>query len=60
MPGEVIVDEHVLSIPADAPPGDYTLIAGMYDEGTLQRLAVLDARGTPTGDYVTLEGVVVE
>ena len=45
LPGEIIVDEHVLSLPDDAPPGDYALIAGMYDESTLQRLAVLDASG---------------
>jgi hypothetical protein len=70
VPGEVIADEHAIEIPADAPPGGYTLIAGMYDEGTLQRLVVLDAHTEPTsvgvgpgtaiGDHVTLEGVVVE
>lgn len=29
-PGQVIRDEHVLLIPADADPGQYRLIAGMY------------------------------
>jgi len=37
LPGEYIVDPHSLAIPADAPPGTYTLVAGMYrpDEGRL-------------------------
>jgi hypothetical protein len=60
LPGEVIVDEHILSLPDDAPPGEYALIAGMYDESTLQRLDVLDASGAAAGDHVTLEGIVVE
>ena len=60
LPGEVIVDEHVLSVPPDAPPGNYRLIAGLYDERTLQRLAALDASDAWVGDYVLLEGVVVE
>jgi hypothetical protein len=60
VPGEVVVDEYSLSIPADTPPGSYALIAGMYDEGTLQRLAVLDSSGKAIGDYVVLGEVVVD
>ena len=30
-PGEVISDNHGLFIPADLPPGDYTLLLGLYD-----------------------------
>jgi hypothetical protein len=29
-PGELIEDRHGLSLPSDMPPGDYTLIAGLY------------------------------
>ena len=29
--GEVILDHHTLSIPADLPTGQYQLIAGMYN-----------------------------
>ncbi len=29
-PGEVLRDQHVLSIPAGTPPGAYRLVAGMY------------------------------
>jgi hypothetical protein len=37
-PGEYILDEHVLTIPADLPAGEYMLGAGLYDADTLQRL----------------------
>jgi hypothetical protein len=30
-PGETISDNHGLLIPADLPPGDYTLLLGLYD-----------------------------
>lgn len=36
--GEVVVDEHTLSLPADLPEGDYRLVIGFYDEGSGQRL----------------------
>jgi hypothetical protein len=37
-PGEVILDQRVLQIPADAPPGPYTLLTGLYDPTTGNRL----------------------
>ena len=58
LPGEVIVDAYTLDIPADAPAGRYELIAGMYDERSLHRLAVSGAAGA--GDHVTLGEVIVE
>jgi hypothetical protein len=30
-PGEIIVDNHGLLIPADTPPGQYTVLLGLYD-----------------------------
>jgi hypothetical protein len=59
MAGEMLVDEYVLSIPADARGGTYQLIAGMYNEGTLQRLAVLGPSGEVTGDHVLLQQIEV-
>jgi hypothetical protein len=38
--GEVVVDAHALEVPEEAPPGVYTLYAGMYDADTLQRLPI--------------------
>jgi len=47
--GETIRDNYGLSLPADAPPGRYRLIAGMYDLSTMERLPV-----TPSGDDFVL------
>lgn len=43
--GEVVTDEHELSIPDDAPPGRYTLYVGMYDADTFARLRPFDQDG---------------
>jgi hypothetical protein len=51
-PGEVIVDE--ISLPlADLPPGPYTLVVGLYDLATSQRLAV---PGNPANE-ISLESI---
>lgn len=42
-PGEVVLDERLLTIPVDATPGDYALVAGLYDPETKERLRL------PTG-----------
>ncbi|GIK39155.1 MAG: hypothetical protein BroJett011_29880 [Chloroflexota bacterium] len=39
-PGETVIDPLTLSLPADLPPGQYTLWAGMYQLDTLARLPV--------------------
>jgi hypothetical protein len=41
-PGDVIPDEYTLSLPADAPPGDYDLEVGMYLLETASRLVAYD------------------
>ena len=41
-PGEVIADEITVPLPSDLPPGDYTVVVGLYDFNTFQRLAVPD------------------
>ncbi len=54
-PGDVIVDNHALSIPADLPPGDYTLITGLYE------LANPAARLPVNGEtYLRLGSVTLE
>lgn len=55
--GEIVRDQYTISIPAETPPGDYTLIMGFYDWRTLERLPVLDAAGQVVADHVVLEQV---
>lgn len=51
--GEIVRDKYTIAVPADAPPGDYTLITGFYNWHTLERLPVLGA-GQPVADHVVL------
>lgn len=52
--GEIVTDIVRLPLPADLPPGSYTLITGMYRLDTLERLP---AAGS---DFVTLTTVNIE
>jgi len=44
-PGEVIADEHVIPLPADLPPGEYRVRAGLYRPDTGERLPLVGAAG---------------
>jgi hypothetical protein len=37
LPGEYLIDVHLLKLPFDLPDGDYRLRAGLYDPATGQR-----------------------
>ncbi len=49
-PGEIVLDVHPLTIPADAPSGRYELEAGLYLLATMARLPAQDAAGAPLPD----------
>jgi hypothetical protein len=54
-PGQIIVDPHIIEMPADTPPGPLQLVVGMYDlldSGRLQRVDGL-------GDSIHLTDVFV-
>jgi len=53
-PGDVIVQQHVLSIPADARPGVYTVITGAYWLDTMERW-IVGAGET----YIVLEAIAI-
>jgi hypothetical protein len=58
--GEVIADRYGWQVPPGLPPGEYRLIAGLYDWQSGERLAVKDAHGAPLGDYVVLGTVAIQ
>jgi 4-amino-4-deoxy-L-arabinose transferase-like glycosyltransferase len=59
--GEVIVDEHPISLGADLAPGQYELVVGMYDQEADSRLPAYDGGGNPlTGDRIHIDRVVLE
>lgn len=58
-PGDLIGEWLEIPIDADAPPGDYQVIAGMYDLASGERLPWFDAEGLPLGDSLVLALVQV-
>lgn len=58
-PGRLYPDERAVTVPCDAAPGDYVLLAGLYDYETGQRLPVTRADGAPAADLVYLTTIRV-
>ncbi len=53
--GESLVDRHLLTLDPEAPPGHYTLVLGIYDAETIERVPVTDRRGQLLGDHLRLD-----
>ncbi|MBV7336091.1 glycosyltransferase family 39 protein [Chloroflexi bacterium TSY] len=58
-PGDLIVDRYRVPIFADAEPGNYPLLIGLYDRESGARLQITTADGTAVGDALTLSEVLV-
>jgi hypothetical protein len=58
-PGEHVRDQYKLTIAGDAPPGEYTLLVGMYRADTGARMPVVGRDGSVEGDHVALEPIQV-
>lgn len=52
-------DQHRLSLPADMPPGDYPLTAGLWLQAEGERLPVVGSDGEAPGDVVSLGTLAV-
>jgi 4-amino-4-deoxy-L-arabinose transferase-like glycosyltransferase len=57
--GEMIVDQFTLSIPPDAPAGEYELVTGFYYVWTGERLPVMEGTGPAEHNVVPLGEVQV-
>lgn len=55
----VVTDSHILKIDPNTPPGDYTLIAGMYLPADNRRLPVFDETGQPVAESIELATITV-
>jgi len=58
--GEPVRQAFAMSLPPDAPPGDYRFETGFYQLATMQRLPLLDATGERRGDALQFGSVAVE
>ncbi len=59
LPGARVFDPHPLDLPAELPPGDYTVLVGIYHPPTAERLQAVDGDGLSLGDAVPLVTVEV-
>lgn len=50
LPGEIVREEYAIRIDADAPPGKYTIVVGMYDAATGARLPVAGGDSISLGE----------
>jgi hypothetical protein len=57
--GQTVADRHILTIKPDTPPGDYTVLAGMYSPEKGVGLDVWDETGNPAGNFVKLTTVSI-
>lgn len=58
LPGEYLADRHVLTVPEDARPGPASLVIGLYDPHSQQRVSWVDAEGQLVGDQLPLPALV--
>jgi hypothetical protein len=56
--GEIVADERLLALRADLAPGEYALLAGVYDPVTLMRWPV-QPKTSPVENAVLLTKVVI-
>lgn len=58
--GQIITDRHVVRLPADIPPGRYSLRVGLYEPETGLRTDLLDSLANPQGTSLLLTQVAVQ
>ncbi|MBN1935254.1 MAG: hypothetical protein JW934_11340 [Anaerolineae bacterium] len=59
-PGQIVVQQREIAVPAVAPPGDYSLLIGLASRGQNARLPLLDAQGRLAGTTVRIGPAYVE
>jgi len=60
LPGQVILDQHSLPLPAAMPTGRYQVRVGLYAEQDGQRLPVVNEQGVAVDDQLLLDYVTVQ
>jgi hypothetical protein len=58
-PGQIIADQHAITVNPDTSPGNYPILIGMYRPDTGARLDVLDEKGQPVANFVKLTTVPI-
>ncbi len=58
-PWGYVTDPHRLSLPPDTPPGQYTLVVGLYEPDTWRRLPVVNSTSRQWTDVVPIGPVTI-
>ena len=58
-PGEIITDEHVVSLPAELAPGQHTIQVVLYSGANGERLPVSQGNQPQPGDRLVLQSLVL-
>ncbi|MBN1953749.1 MAG: hypothetical protein JW900_01755 [Anaerolineae bacterium] len=58
--GDTVLNWFEISIPADAPPGDYAMRVGLYRFPGLENIAVLDAENGPGAEWIVIGSIPIE
>ena len=56
--GEVVQDRRLIHLPADLPPGEYTVAIGMYQSQTMDRLELAGPADQVSQNLLTLPSAV--
>ena len=59
-PGESIIDNYTLPLPANLPAGSYNILFGFYEAGSGARLQILNEDGEFQNDHVRLPEIQVQ
>jgi hypothetical protein len=59
VPGQRYVDNHGVALPANLPPGRYTLAVGLYNLFDGRRLPIVQA-GPPARERLELESITIK
>jgi hypothetical protein len=52
--GQMVQDRHLLKLPPDMPPGNYTILVGMYEPDLNLRLNYFDVAGNEQGNSLNI------
>ncbi len=55
-PGEVILDDRAIEVPADVPPGEYRLLIALYDPNTQERVPAYSPAGAELPNRALVAG----
>ncbi|MBE2221921.1 MAG: glycosyltransferase family 39 protein [Anaerolineae bacterium] len=57
--GDILIQIHPLTIPAESQPGEYRTIIGIYDRPTLERVPTIDENGNSADSFFNAPPLII-